>query len=134
MIFRLFFNYFKYFNYWFFILIFYLFLLFTVVKIQNLADQRIYKSLFVLMLVTFFCWLPVPVLVSYVFPYLHTQQVPADVLNVLQRALLQLNKVAQDLNVPILYICRFNGFWIFKFYFAALNIGRQCAKNLTEYL
>jgi hypothetical protein len=79
---------------------------FAVVKIKNSADYRIYKSLIVLMLVTFFCWLPVPLLITFLFPSLQIQM-SASIINDLQRALLQLNKAAQAINAPFLFICRF---------------------------
>jgi hypothetical protein len=70
---------------------------------QNSVEQRLLRSLFLLMGVTFFCWLPVPVLVNFLLPYI---QVEPATQNVLLRIVQQLNKVAQAMNGAILFASR----------------------------
>ena len=71
--------------------------------VQTSAERHLLHSLYVLMAVTIFCWVPAPVLISFVFPNL---AISADAKNVSVRIVLQLNKLAQASNGLVLFFCR----------------------------
>uniref|UniRef100_A0A915P0V7 G-protein coupled receptors family 1 profile domain-containing protein n=1 Tax=Meloidogyne floridensis TaxID=298350 RepID=A0A915P0V7_9BILA len=80
-----------------------LFIKFNVIKLSNdNTERKLYKSLIVLMAISLTCWLPTPIINFFVV--LNTQ-LSQNTQHLLIRIALQLNKIAQTLNAPVLYIC-----------------------------
>ncbi|CAK5019980.1 unnamed protein product [Meloidogyne enterolobii] len=76
---------------------------FNVIKLSNdNTERKLYKSLIVLMAISLTCWLPTPIINFFVV--LNTQ-LSQNTQHLLIRIALQLNKIAQTLNAPVLYIC-----------------------------
>jgi hypothetical protein len=77
-----------------------------VVKVSpdDKVDRRISKSLFVLMAITLFFALPGPLFVKYILPGMNI--IDAQTNNIIYRGTIQLTKMTQSLNGPVLYFCR----------------------------
>ncbi|CAK5089063.1 unnamed protein product [Meloidogyne enterolobii] len=79
-----------------------------VIKLSNdNTERKLYKSLIVLMAISLTCWLPTPIINFFVIANTELSQ---NTQHLLIRIALQLNKIAQTLNAPVLYICRFSDY------------------------
>jgi hypothetical protein len=72
---------------------------------QNSVEQRLLRTLIVLMTVTVLCWLPFPIVNNFVIFYF---KFPQNIQNFAIQIGIFPNKIAQVFNPIILYFCRFN--------------------------
>ena len=77
--------------------------MFLAEKLQNVAERKMYKALFILMGTILFCWILPYGIQLLVLPAL--QESPAWVLFI-NRFLTLLGRISQALNAPILYLSR----------------------------
>jgi hypothetical protein len=82
------------------------------------------------MIITFFLWVPFPLANILILPNI---QISANTLNIASRIANQLNKLAQTLNAPVLYLCRstVNFSWFFLHQIHILSLSKFKEKDLS---